>query len=161
MGAPGNHSESFVKLEKGRSLRSNLEGRSIVEFPVLHVALPKEVGRYTTVQISQAVAKGSENDAGRRLDAASRASNGGAPPSPVEESSYESESGASSDDQPSGIAPAPPPLPEATGRPIVRTPNQRPPPPPPSDAHDRTPRRQFSMDALDSIPRGRTPCPPP
>ncbi|CAK0859137.1 unnamed protein product [Prorocentrum cordatum] len=36
----------FLRLDKGRSLRENLIGRAIVEFPVLHVALPSEVAQY-------------------------------------------------------------------------------------------------------------------
>eukprot|EP00928_Gymnodinium_smaydae_P051868 TRINITY_DN3552_c0_g1_i1.p1 TRINITY_DN3552_c0_g1~~TRINITY_DN3552_c0_g1_i1.p1 ORF type:complete len:392 (-),score=116.52 TRINITY_DN3552_c0_g1_i1:44-1177(-) len=38
----------YCKLDKSKSFRENLAGRAIVEFPVLHVALPSEVSRFPT-----------------------------------------------------------------------------------------------------------------
>lgn len=36
----------FLQLDKGLTLQANLRGRAIMEFPVLHVALPKELARF-------------------------------------------------------------------------------------------------------------------
>jgi hypothetical protein len=37
---------TYQRLDKGRSLRENLTGRAVLEFPVLQIALPSEVSRY-------------------------------------------------------------------------------------------------------------------
>lgn len=44
--APGAH---FQRLDKGKSLRENLQGHAVVEFPALYVALPQELARYTGI----------------------------------------------------------------------------------------------------------------
>lgn len=36
----------FVKLDKSKTLRENLMARAVIEYPVLHVALPQECGRF-------------------------------------------------------------------------------------------------------------------
>lgn len=42
-----------VRLEKSRSLRENFMDKAIVEYPVLHVALPQAVTASSRVEVAQ------------------------------------------------------------------------------------------------------------